>query len=194
MTIVLLCRHGRTDWNDLGRYQGQTDVPLNAQGREQARVLAAELRSEPLKAVYASDLSRAADTAAEIARLHGLEVRLDRRLREINQGDWEGLTVPEIRQVSPTLFEAWEGAPGRVRLPGGESLADVRDRAMQAVREMLGEFPEQSICLVTHKVVQCVIHSELTGRAVEEALGSTIENGSVERVLASAPANRRRRG
>jgi signal transduction histidine kinase len=103
VTVLLLCRHGRTDWNDLGRYQGQTDVPLNKLGRQQAQALAQLLRSEPIGAVYSSDLSRAADTASEIARFHGLEVRRDARLREINQGRWEGLTVRQIRERDAAL-------------------------------------------------------------------------------------------
>ncbi len=96
VTDIILCRHGETEWNREGRYQGKTDIPLNGRGREQARQLAASLRDEPIAAVYSSTLARAYETGVEIARLHGLEVKRDPRLDEINQGLWEGLRREEI--------------------------------------------------------------------------------------------------
>jgi broad specificity phosphatase PhoE len=182
MTALILCRHGRTDWNDQGRYQGQSDVPLNAVGREQAHFLAQTLRSEPIDAIYSSDLSRAAETAAEIARFHNIPVNRDQRLREINQGCWEGLTVAQIRARDAELHTLWEAKPLAVRLPGGESVEDVRQRALAAVREALAWHPRDLICLVTHKVVLTIIRCALSGEPLEQALRRLPANASFERV------------
>jgi broad specificity phosphatase PhoE len=182
LTALILCRHGRTDWNDLGRYQGQTDVPLNAEGRRQARFLAEALRAEPIGAIYASDLARAVDTATEIARFHGLPVQRDARLREIDQGRWEGLTVAEIRERDAELHRRWESEPLAVTLPGGESVEDVQRRSLAALREILARHRGSLICLVTHKVVLTVIRCALTGAPLEQALRRLPANASFERI------------
>jgi phosphoserine phosphatase len=182
VTSLILCRHGRTDWNEQGRYQGQIDVPLNLEGREQARFLGQTLRGESIDAVYASDLSRAVDTAAEIARYHGLPVRRDPRLREINQGEWEGLTVNRIHDGWADLHRRWESAPLSVTLPGGESVADVRARALASLDELLTTYPRGLLCLVTHKVVMTVIRCAVTGDPLEQALRRLPANASFERI------------
>jgi broad specificity phosphatase PhoE len=182
LTELLLCRHGRTEWNVLGRYQGQTDVPLNAEGREQARLLALELRDLPISAVYSSDLARSVDTAAAIACQHGLPVVQDDRLREIHQGRWEGQTVAEIRRADAALLDLWQAAPREVTLPGGESLADVRERAIAVVREIVARYPDDLVCVVSHKVVQTIIRCELTGEELDAALRLLPANASFERV------------
>lgn len=180
MTSLILCRHGRTDWNEQGFYQGQTDVPLNAEGRRQASVLAELLRDERIDAIYASDLSRAADTAEAIARLHGLRVVRDPRLREIYQGEWEGLTAPEIRTRYGPLLDRWESTPLEVTLPGGESIADVRRRSLEALREILARHRWGPACIVTHKVTLTILRCELTGDALEPALRRLPPNASFE--------------
>ena len=182
MTALILCRHGRTDWNDEGRYQGQTDVSLNAVGRQQARFLAQALRLEPIEAVYSSDLSRAADTAVEIARFHDLSVHRDARFREIDQGRWEGLTVAEIHERDACLHRRWEAEPLAVALPGGESVADVRRRALAALRDVVRRHSGGLICLVTHKVVLTIVRCALTGENLEQALRRLPANASFEQV------------
>src|SRR5262245_20482819 len=101
MTDFLLARHGETDWNREHRVQGHTDVPLNAAGLGQARVLAERLADVSLEAIYASDLERARATAEAVARSQGLEVQVDPDLREKHFGSWEGLTDVEIAQRFP---------------------------------------------------------------------------------------------
>ena len=96
MTTILLARHGETDWNNEGRWQGWADPPLNEAGREQARALAEQLRSTPFDAVYSSDLRRAHETAEIVAAPHEVPVITDRGLREIDIGSWSGLTRAEI--------------------------------------------------------------------------------------------------
>ncbi|WP_425956588.1 histidine phosphatase family protein [Xylanimonas sp. McL0601] len=135
-TVVLL-RHGRTEWNVAERLQGQTDVALDDVGRWQAREAARALvRTHRAARVITSDLGRATDTAGAYARLVGLDVVPDPRLRERGFGEWEGLTGSEIADGWPERHAAWrrgdddEGLP-----PGGETRAQVAERVRAAIEE-----------------------------------------------------------
>ena len=180
MTTVILCRHGETDWNRLGRYQGKTDVPLNARGREQVRELARALRDEPIAAVYSSTLARAYDTAREIARVHGVEVTRDARLDEINQGLWEGLRREEILRTHPEIHERWLESPLDLRLPEGETLEEVRDRVRAALDDILLLHVGQTVCIVAHSVSMAAVKHELQGLSLHDALRTLPENASWE--------------
>ncbi|HYU20722.1 MAG TPA: histidine phosphatase family protein [Chloroflexota bacterium] len=182
MTDIILCRHGETEWNREGRYQGKTDIPLNGRGREQARQLAASLRDEPIAAVYSSTLARAYETGVEIARLHGLEVKRDPRLDEINQGLWEGLRREEIVLTHAELHERWLGYPLDLRLPEGETLDEVLSRVRSALDDILLLHPSHAICIVAHSVSMAVIKHELQGLSLAEALGGLPKNASWERI------------
>ena len=103
MTTLLLARHGETDWNREFRIQGSSDIELNELGRQQAQFLAQELTDVDLDAIYSSDLSRAQATAAAVAATHGLDVKLDPRLRERSFGSWEGLTREDVSGVPEGL-------------------------------------------------------------------------------------------
>jgi alpha-ribazole phosphatase len=157
VTRLVLIRHGETDWNVEGRYQGQADPPLNERGWTQARQLAEALQDQPLDVLYASDLRRAAETAAAIGQATGLAVHYDPRLREIHQGEWQGLLVTEIEQRYPDLFRRWREAPLTVTLPGGESIAQMRERVLAAVEEIVRRHPGQRVALVIHKLPIAVI-------------------------------------
>lgn len=149
MTTLILTRHGETDWNREGRWQGHADTPLNDAGREQARALAAELAAEPVVAVYSSDLRRARDTATLVADRHGLQVQADPRLREIDFGDWEGLTTPEIHHLYPAFAEAWPPDDGEP-FPGGETYVAMGRRIVGALREIVDRHPDGTVVVVLH--------------------------------------------
>jgi broad specificity phosphatase PhoE len=134
VTTLLLVRHGETDWNAEGRLQGHTDRPLNEHGRRQAKELAARLAEEHVDAIYASDLSRAKETAEIVGARLGLPVVIDADLREKNWGSWEGLTGDERVHVEQD----------------GESTVDHRDRVMRAVERIVERHPGQRIVVVTH--------------------------------------------
>jgi alpha-ribazole phosphatase len=119
---LLLVSHAQTDWNVASRFQGQTDVPLNENGREQARGLQQKLASAKIAAIMASDLRRARETADIIAVPHGLTVATDARLRELHFGAWEGQTNAEIEAQNPQALTAWRKDPARLAPPGGETL------------------------------------------------------------------------
>ena len=179
MTSLLVCRHGTTDWNIEGRYQGQSDVPLNEQGMHQAETLADELALTPVDAIYSSGLQRAVRTAEATARRHTLEVQRDPRFNEVNLGAWEGLTLPEILKTYPKEHAFWVDHPMESRPPGGESIAEVVTRVREALADIALAWPDGSVVIVTHKVTMNVIQSLTTGEPLEQVLQVFPVNASV---------------
>jgi broad specificity phosphatase PhoE len=147
ITRIWLVRHGATEWNEIRRAQGQADVPLNEAGRQQAEEAAAQLDGVNVVAVYSSDLSRALDTAEPIARAHDLEVTTDPAFREIDQGDWEGLPIAEIRERWPEL---WGPARHHVARPGGEAPEQVQKRALEGLARVVKRHPSGTVAIVSH--------------------------------------------
>ena len=129
------------------RAQGHADIALTDEGRRQAIHAANELAHLDLAAVYSSDLERALHTAKVIAETHGLEVTVDPDFREIDQGEWEGLTVDEIRSRWP---EEWGPARHYSARPGGETPHQVRERALKALRRAAEAHPDSTIVVVSH--------------------------------------------
>jgi len=147
---IILWRHGQTRWNVERRFQGSTDVELTETGRAQARRAARLLAGLRPDAIIASDLRRAADTAAELAALTGLEVTLDEALRETYAGVWQGLTHDEIIARYGDEYAAWKrGEP--VRRGGGELETEVADRAAPVVLRHVEKLPEDgTLVVVSH--------------------------------------------
>mgnify|MGYP000918913880 FL=1 len=119
MTELWLVRHGQTDWNVEGRYQGQANPPLNATGLEQAACAAETLAGRTYTAIYTSDLQRARVTAEIIGRRLGMDVLVDPRLREVNQGAWEGMLSTEIQAHYAGEWAARQRDRLHFRPPGG---------------------------------------------------------------------------
>ena len=146
MTTLILARHGETDWNRYGRFQGHADPPLNERGREQARALAALLDDEPLEAIYSSDLRRAHETAQIVAARKGLSVIVDWELRERDVGPWAGLTLSEIEERFPEQIRLWrEGT-----ISAGESCESLSKRVVAAARRIAHAHPDGHVLVVTH--------------------------------------------
>lgn len=152
MTRLILIRHGETDWNYEGRYQGQADPPLNEVGIEQAKDLANSLREVQIDVLYSSPLRRALQTAQILAERLRIPLITDPRLMEINQGEWETRLRAEIEDNYPELFHAWQTKPWKVTPPGGENLDAVKARVDQAIDEILVKEQSRSIGLVTHRI------------------------------------------
>jgi broad specificity phosphatase PhoE len=163
MTHFCLVRHGQTDWNLEGRYQGQTDIPLNEAGRIEARSLAETLQGMRFGAVYSSDLVRARETADIIAAQVVLPVQIDVRLREINQGVWEGLQVDFIRSHYAGLWQQRDVDPASMRAPGGETVNEVAQRMYAALDEIAAVHPDGSVLLVSHGLSLATILCKLRG-------------------------------
>ncbi len=182
MTTVFLVRHGATAWNHSKKAQGQADIELDDAGYRQAIATAEELSHVPVAAVYSSDLKRAYDTAEPIAKTHGLEVETDPAFREIDQGEWEGLHVDEIRRRWPDL---WGPARHYSTRPGGESPAQVRERALAGLERVVKAHPDGSVVVVSHGGTIRWLSAEALGyddRRSARIRG--VGNGAVVRVAA----------
>jgi broad specificity phosphatase PhoE len=150
MTQLCLIRHGQTDWNLEGRYQGQSDVPLNKNGLAQALSLTEKLNGHSFSAIYSSDLTRARQTAENIADHLGLTVQVEPRLREINQGEWEGVLVEEIISRYAEIWSQRTVDPASVRPPGGETVREVATRVYAALDDIARLFPNRRVLIVSH--------------------------------------------
>ncbi|MDX6407172.1 MAG: glucosyl-3-phosphoglycerate phosphatase [Gaiellaceae bacterium] len=161
MTTLLLVRHGETDWNRDGRWQGGSDTSLNDLGREQARALAEQLDGD-IAAMYSSDLARARETADIVAAKLGLEVQVDPRLRERGFGSWEGLTMPEIEERFADSYLRWRAGEG----PGAEDAETFEDfsaRVSAFLAEVIRLHPEEDVLVISHGGSIRVIHALASG-------------------------------
>lgn len=163
MTRIILVRHGQTPWNKDKIFRGSRDIPLNGQGREEARLAGEWLKGETLHAAYCSALSRARDTGEAIARHHSLQVQDLPGLTDLCYGDWEGGPLPEVKVKYAELYRQWETAPQTVRFPQGETLDEVKIRALAAVIEVVQRHPGQTVLLAAHRAVNKVIICALIG-------------------------------
>lgn len=149
MNRILVLRHGQTAWNLAGRFQGSSDIDLDETGRAQAAEAAPELAAyEPVR-IVSSDLRRAVDTARPIAEITGLEIQLDKRLRERGYGPWEGLTRREIAERFPEDHARWR-AQEPLLDPEIETWDDLRSRTDEAVRDLIETETEGTSILVCH--------------------------------------------
>ena len=164
---LILVRHGETDWNKLGRCQGVSDVPLNSTGEKQAKDLASSLKGENISAIFSSNLQRALHTAKSISEHHEIEVRIDERFREMDQGDFEGLDFEYIRENYGHILKKWREEPETLRIPGGESLTEVQNRAWQAINNLLKEYSGKNVLVVTHNLTIITLLCKFSGKTLK---------------------------
>lgn len=183
---LILVRHGETDWNRLGICQGISDVELNENGRRQIEQLALSLSKENISAIYSSDLKRATDTANAIAEYHNLQVKFDPDLREMNQGDLEGLTFIQIRERYGELLKEWRESSESVKLPGGESLKEVQERAWRAIeRIQKGHHKDETVVTASHNLTIIALLCKLTGVGLREFVKFKLQAASKSIVQSS---------
>ncbi len=168
MIHIILIRHGKTAWNAAEgqdeRFRGRLDVPLAEEGVAQAHLTADRLARWPLAAVYSSPLQRALRTAEIIAAPHRLAVRPLPGLTSMSYGRWAGQLHSDVAQRWPDQYGAWRRDPFTARIPGGESTADLRDRAMAALRAAIARHDDgQTLLFVTHQVVTRILACTLAG-------------------------------
>jgi broad specificity phosphatase PhoE len=155
---IILVRHGQTQWNQVERFRGQIDVPLNEAGLAQAEAVARRIAARwTPTAVYSSSLSRAMVTAQKIAQPFGLTVKPNAGLIDINFGQWQGLSPDEAQERWPEQVWNWLHAPQRVTIPGGEPFEQVQSRALATVNELVIKHPGDTIVLVSHTVINRLI-------------------------------------
>jgi broad specificity phosphatase PhoE len=165
MTEIVLVRHGETESNRQGLFRGRLDVPLNKTGRDQAASVARALTAEPVAAVFTSPLARAVETAGAIAREHGLEPVADESFNNIDLGRWQGRVKVEVEREEPELWRLWMSDPDRWGVPGAESLAGVRERALRRTLELVPEFTDRRFVIVSHRSVLKLLAGALLGMA-----------------------------
>jgi broad specificity phosphatase PhoE len=179
MLTLYLVRHGQTEWNRQERYQGKTDIPLDDTGRDQARRLAARLAPHGPRIVYSSDLVRAVETARIIAEAAGCPVRTTPQLRERGYGRWEGLTRREIEERDGLVLQHYTIDPIHISPPEGESHLSVRDRVMEALRQIQAETPDGAAVVVGHGGSLRWFVVDALGAPVETSLRLRWDNASV---------------
>ncbi|MBO8137466.1 MAG: alpha-ribazole phosphatase [Desulfotomaculum sp.] len=178
-TRLFLVRHGETEWNAANKFQGHTDVSLSDVGREQAERLALNLQKFNISAVYASDLSRARETAEIITSNLNIPVICREELREINFGDWEGLTVEEIKHRYEDVVKKWWKDPSNTRIPGGEILSDLVNRVVDSIIKIINQHPGENVLVVTHGGVVRSIICYVLGISINEYWRLQMKNCSL---------------
>lgn len=185
-------RHGETEWNKLGKFQGQCDIPLNRRGLAQARQASRAVSLSPAVTVYASPLHRTMQTAEEISRRSRTSVIPMDGLKELNLGDLEGITGPEMRADWPQVYAAWRDDPAELVMPRGESLKQLQERAWQSFLEIESAHQEEeTLVAVSHNFTIRTIVCRVLGMplsnfhrmALSLASICTVEMGSSGRRL-----------
>ena len=182
-TRIVAIRHGETTWNVDTRIQGHLDIPLNATGRQQAARMAHALRDEPIAAVYASDLTRAWETAEYLGRAHGLEVTAEEGLRERGFGDFEGKTFAEIEALLPDQSMRWRKREPEFAPPGGESLLALHRRVVEAAERLAARHRGELIALVGHGGVMDVLYRVATRLEIQAPRTWALGNAAINRLL-----------
>jgi broad specificity phosphatase PhoE len=161
---IIRVRHGATDWNLQGRCQGSTDRQLSEAGVRQAEAVAVNLGRKKISAVYSSGLLRARRTAEFISQPHGLTVRIENDVRELDHGALEGLTFEEIKEQFPDFIKKWRTEPAELQVPGGERLSDVQQRALAGLQRIAAAHQESdAVVIVSHNFPILAIICYITG-------------------------------
>ena len=185
-TRLTLIRHGETTWNRAARIQGHTDIPLSELGLAQAERLAEALADEPFAAIYASDLSRARQTAEAVARSRGLAIQFDTDLRERAFGRFEGLSWEQINEQFPEDAARWRRREPDFPVGGGEALTPFSARCLAAARRAVAAHVGESIALVAHGGVLDCLYRAATGVALDAPRSWQLGNATINRLLATA--------
>ncbi len=162
-TIIILVRHGETQWNRKELFRGRIDVNLNSRGLSQAEATAQALARTEIKAFYSSPLTRAFETGETIARRHNLPVKALAGLNDMNFGKWQGLPLRRVRSEFKEDFDKWVNNPQQFRPPGGETLDEIRDRAMASLRKIIMRHKNETVLMASHRVVNKVLLCAVLG-------------------------------
>jgi len=190
MTTVYLIRHGEVAGNegpDL-TYAGRTDFPLNARGQEQAAALAKAMQEISLDAIYCSSLQRTRQTGEAVAHSHHLEMIANAAWDELDYGDWEELTVPQIEKGWGSLWQERQADPVHVRVPNGENYADLWQRLQPAWQQLLADHQNQSVAVFAHKGSIRILLAALLGAPLENFKRIHSSNTGVSCIQLESPA------
>lgn len=179
---LILVRHGETETNRLGKIQGVSQAPLNERGLAQAAAAARALDEETPFALYSSPLRRAAQTAEAIASRTGISPVREDGLIEMDVGEFEGLSGRQLRERFPEVMRSWDEDAYRTVMPGGESLATVRERAGSTVRRLAEVHTDETVVAVTHNFTIQMILCTVLGMPPNNFRRLTVDLGSITRL------------
>ena len=162
MTELILVRHGETEWNVAEIFRGRIDIELNETGMKQAALLAEYLADLKIDAIYSSPLKRALKTAEIIVGYHKLDVEIAPGLIDFDYGKWQGLSHQEVKDKYKELYAEWIKNPHQIKMPAGESLDEVRERARSVVDDVIAKH-DGTVVLVSHRVVNKALICALLG-------------------------------
>ena len=165
---LILVRHGETKWNHENRVVGHTGMALNSNGRKQAGLLAQALKDKEVSCIYSSPLRRARETADAIARAQGLHVVNVDALKEVDAGELEGLTFDEVVERYGDFFQEWIKDAPSLKIPGGESITELRERAWPAVEWIVSEHPGGVVIAISHSLAILSIISRALGMNISD--------------------------
>jgi len=189
--ILLMTRHGETDFNTQGRYAGCTDVPLNEKGTAQAQMLAEKLKSEPIDVIACSVLKRARQTAESVSAFHpGVPIIFMEEFRERDLGDFEGLTEDGISEKFPGRWQGRRYGVLPPEIPGGESLSEFDERVSSGLEKLKNRFPEKRVLLICHGLVSQAMNRILSGLDFSEMYGFLLKNCEVKRYCIECGGNK----
>lgn len=164
MSRIYLIRHGETEWNREGRSQGcSNDIPLSEVGLAQAEAIGKRLKNESIDMFFSSSLTRAYQTAKAIAVYHNKEVKKEREFMEISFGEWEGLKIDDIKEKYVDIYKVWRDTPNIAKVPGAESILEIRERSMGKLMEILNENRDKNILIVSHGITIKVLIASIMG-------------------------------
>lgn len=152
---IILARHGETEWNRVHRFQGRSDIPLNHKGNDQARALALALKNENIAAIYVSPLKRTVETARHIGKFHpSTPLIKESGLIEMDLGNFEGMEFQQWAEQHPDFRKAWEKNPAALTMPGGESLPEIQQRAVDTLERISEPHnPDSTLLICSHNFV-----------------------------------------
>ncbi|MFC1524784.1 histidine phosphatase family protein [Planctomycetota bacterium] len=164
MIKFFLVRHGETQWNKQEIFRGLKDIPLNKTGLNQARALAQNLKNIPLDLILSSPLKRARQTAQEISKLQGIQVRNEPTFIDINFGLWQGVSKALVKEIYPRLYRQWLTQPHKVKFPKGETLYEARQRVVRTLMKLARQNQAENVLIATHRVICKIILCIVMGR------------------------------
>lgn len=179
MTKLFLIRHGQSEWNQKSIVQGQKDTKLSHLGKKQAEKLGIRFSNEKIDYIYSSDLSRAFNTAKIIADKINMTVIVDKSIREINFGSWEGLTIEEIKSKYKEDYILWKQNPDKLQVQGGESLEVLQKRSLDFIHELLNKHKGKNIAIVSHTATLKVLILGLLGIPLSNYKNLALNNVSL---------------
>ncbi|MCC5909877.1 MAG: histidine phosphatase family protein [Clostridiaceae bacterium] len=153
MKKLYIVRHGETTWNIEGKTQGVQDSKLTNKGFLQAKLLGERLLKENIEVIYSSNLLRAKSTTSIISNIIKVPYSYESSLGEMNFGDWEGLTISQIKSKYPLAFKKWQDAPQRAYIPKGERLKQAQDRAVNFIKRNLYNSKEDNVLIISHSTI-----------------------------------------